>query len=132
MKVNTIATIVASIILLAIIGSIIPDPNEHPAAIARDAEKDSIARIWRKYPYLPRASQYDGSVRPVRAYLENTLNDPGSYTEHRWGRLENHNGTFYVRHSFRARNSFGGMILQDWTFGVDSFGVIVSIIENKN
>jgi hypothetical protein len=131
-KVTSIAfRSIAVIIVFVIVGNLRPDIDNTPQAIERRKEKAAMSRILHKYPYLPMQSAYDGSVRAVRAYLENTLNDPESYTPAEWGQLTNYEGKFYVSHSFRAKNKFGGMVLQDWTFTIDSAGAIVQIVDSK-
>lgn len=72
-------------------------------------------------------SPWDGSVVQVENYLRQTLNDPDSYQSVNWGKvMKRDDGGFFVRHSFRAKNAFGALILQDYVFVLDSAGQIVS------
>jgi hypothetical protein len=68
-------------------------------------------------------SSWDNSVPLVESYIKKGLNDPGSYESVKWGEVgKNDNGTYYVLHTFRAKNGFGGTITQLIEFTIDSDG----------
>lgn len=71
-----------------------------------------------------KASSWDGSVEIVESFIKNNyLNDPSSYESVKWGRLnKNSDGTYVIKHTFRARNGFGGMNQQSMTFLISSDG----------
>lgn len=70
-------------------------------------------------------SEWDGSVSQVKKFLKNTLNDPDSYESVEWGNVvedPTKEGGYLVRHKYRARNAFGGMIMKHQVFKLDSLG----------
>lgn len=72
-------------------------------------------------------SAWDGSVYQVKNYLKKNLKDPDSYEGIEWSKVqENSNGTYTVRHKYRARNSFGGMVIENWVFELDENGNVIS------
>ena len=71
-------------------------------------------------------SEWDGSVRQVKSYLKNNLKDPGSYEGIEWSPVvKNGDGTFKVRHKYRAKNSFGGYVVEEQIFTLDSEGNVI-------
>lgn len=72
-------------------------------------------------------SAWDGSVYQVKNYLKKNLKDPDSYEGIEWSNVvDNGNGTYTVRHKYRARNSFGGMVIENWIFELDENGNVTS------
>lgn len=75
-------------------------------------------------------SSWDNSVPIAEAYLKSQLNDPGSYESVKWGEVgKNENGTYYVLHTFRARNGYGGTLTRIVQFTFDEDGRKVINIE---
>lgn len=74
-------------------------------------------------------SEWDGSVKQVEDYLENTLNDPDSYSSVEWGTVVKNPDTkwYIVRHKYRAKNVFGGTIIKHQVFTLDSLGIVLSV-----
>lgn len=60
----------------------------------------------------------------VREYMKSHLNDPTSYEDVSWGDLTQVNETYFMKHSFRAKNGFGALMLSTKLF-------ILSNKENK-
>lgn len=68
-------------------------------------------------------SSWDGSVRQVERYLKNNLKDPDSYQSIEWSKVvKQSDGSFMVRHKYRAKNSFGGYVVEEKIFTLDSSG----------
>lgn len=86
-------------------------------------------------------SAWDGSVYQVERYLKDDfLKDPDSYEGIEWSkvmpapadiRAEMPSARYMVRHKFRAKNSFGGYVVQTYGFILDSQGNVVSAVEMK-
>ncbi len=77
-----------------------------------------------------RNSAWDGSVYQVKNYLKKNLKDPGSYEGIEWSEVyENPDGTYAVRHKYRAKNSFGGMVVENCIFVLDAQGNVISTSE---
>lgn len=73
--------------------------------------------------------EWDGSVRQVKEYLKDNLNDPNSYDAVEWSPVIQQPETkdFSVRHKYRAKNAFGATILFNQVFIMDSIGIIKSV-----
>lgn len=123
--------VVGIIVLIILITAIIPDPEPTPEELAAKHQADSIQKVMdaalERYPNMPIQNSFDGSVSQVQEYLWRTLNDANSYEAVQWFNLVNPDGTFYIRHKFRAANAFGGKMLQDWVFRLDSSGNVLSV-----
>lgn len=77
----------------------------------------------------PRPTNRDVSVMiGVKSYLRENLYDPKSYQEIEWSPSGiNDAGQYYIRHKYRAKNAFGGYIIEEKIFYLDkSFNVIQS------
>jgi hypothetical protein len=77
-------------------------------------------------------SDYDGSVSQVEKYLKKEyLKDPDSYEGISWSSVQTDNSNaqfkYYVRHKFRAKNSFGGYVIEEMMFYLDNDGYVVSV-----
>ena len=76
----------------------------------------------------------DASVYQVNDYLKNNyLDDPDSYHSISWSEVFKLNdskelgfASYQVRHKFRAKNSFGGYIVEEKIFKLDYKGNVVS------
>lgn len=72
-------------------------------------------------------SPWDASVYQVENYLKrNYLKDPDSYQSIEWGKVVELNSDKYVvRHKYRARNSYGGYVVEEKLFVLDAEGNII-------
>jgi hypothetical protein len=71
-------------------------------------------------------SVYDGSVHQVEQYLKGTLKDPKSYDAMEWSNVEhNSDGQHIVRHKYRAKNSYGGYVIENKIFYLDDKGNVI-------
>ena len=76
---------------------------------------------------LVKNSSWDGSVFHVKQYLKRTLKDPDSYEGIDWSEVQKtDDGNFLVRHKYRAKNSYGGFVIENQIFTYDSEGNILS------
>lgn len=76
-------------------------------------------------------SEWDGSVSQVEKYLKSNLKDPDSYEGVDWSavHMDSVNHTFMVRHKYRAKNSFGGFVVDNKVFYLDSLGNIYNVTD---
>ncbi|NLI36932.1 MAG: hypothetical protein GX416_10530 [Bacteroidales bacterium] len=75
-------------------------------------------------------SPYDASVSQVVQYLKDNLKDPDSYSGVEWSSvIKTDDGGYYVRHKYRAKNSFGGYALENKVFYLDSKGNVINVID---
>lgn len=72
-------------------------------------------------------SSWDGSVSQVVKYLKNNLKDPNSYESIEWGNVTETDNGYIVRHKYRAKNSFGGYVIEHQIFHIDWQGNITSV-----
>jgi hypothetical protein len=76
---------------------------------------------------LGQNSGLDGSVYWVEQYLKRNLKDPDSYQGIEWSVVETlPDRRMRVRHKYRAKNSFGGYVVEQKVFVYDSSGVVHS------
>ena len=75
-----------------------------------------------------RSDTDSSAMEGVRTYLMNTLKDPGSYQDIEWSPVgKNDAGRYYIRHKYRAKNSFGGYVVEEKIFYLDdNFRVVGS------
>jgi hypothetical protein len=76
-------------------------------------------------------SAWDGSVRQVKDYLKDqVLKDPDSYQSIEWSTVvKTSDGSFAVRHKFRAKNSFGGYVIENYIFTLDPQGNVTGAVD---
>lgn len=74
-------------------------------------------------------SSWDGSVYQVKKYLKNNLNDYKSYESIEWSEVEKTSTGYLVRHKFRAKNGFGGYIIENKIFYLDSNGIVTNVTD---
>lgn len=74
-------------------------------------------------------SGFDASVWQVKNYLKKEyLLDPRSYEGIEWGAVnKKDNGGYWVRHKYRAKNRFGGYVIENKVFHLDASGKVVGV-----
>lgn len=71
-------------------------------------------------------SAWDGSVRQVETWLEQNLKDPNSFEAIEWGKvLKADSGNFLVRVKYRAKNSYGGYVIEEKLFELSPQGGVL-------
>ena len=81
-----------------------------------DIQKKQIGKITN--------SPFDGSVHQVKKYLKTSLKDPDSYESISWGKLQKNSNGYSVYHKYRAKNSFGGFVVEEHIFNISEDGTI--------
>jgi predicted Zn finger-like uncharacterized protein len=71
----------------------------------------------------------DGSVYQVEMYLNKTLKDPDSFQAIEWSPVQETDTGYIVRCKYRAKNSFGGYVIENQIFILDKKGNVLSGIE---
>jgi len=66
-----------------------------------------------------------GTVWQVTEYVLAHLKDPDSFRTIKWGNVVETSGKFAVRLNYRAKNSFGGLVVSDEVFFLDEQGHVV-------
>lgn len=96
-----------------------PVPSTAPAA-APSAPKEPVVN-----------SGWDGSVWQVEHYLERNLKDPDSFEAIDWFTVvkNNDNNTYLVRCRYRAKNSFGGFVIEDRLFQLNKNGDVIAAVD---
>lgn len=72
-------------------------------------------------------SPWDGSVYQVKNHLKNNLKDPDSYEGIEWSTVVETKNGYTVRHKYRAKNSFGGYVVENQIFYLDFKGNVISV-----
>ena len=72
-------------------------------------------------------NKWNGGVKQVEDYLENTLRDPDSYESIEWSEVKQKDDGYYVRHKYRAKNGFGGYVVANQLFHLDFSGNVVDV-----
>lgn len=76
-----------------------------------------------------RNSTLDASVHQVETFLKKNLNDPKSYESIEWSALNETKNSWYkywVRHKYRAKNGFGGYVIENQIFYLDEDGNVLN------
>lgn len=76
-----------------------------------------------------RNSKWDGGVRQVEDYLERHLKDPDSVEYIEWSPVAEIPEGFQVRVKYRAKNSYGGYVIEEKLFRLTSEGQITSVTD---
>ena len=97
---------------------------------------DIHEKVKKKIEYeenLPKItnSSWDGSVWQVKKYLKEKLKDPDSYESIEWGTVIEKNDVYQVRHKYRAKNSFGGYVIEECLFTLDKEGNVIDVLMLK-
>jgi hypothetical protein len=75
-------------------------------------------------------SPYDGSVSPVKYWLREHLKDPDSVQYIDWSNVKTlDDGQHAVLVKYRAKNSFGGYVIEQRLFVLDSKGVVAKVVD---
>lgn len=73
---------------------------------------------------------WDGSVSQVKSWLNANLKDPNSLEFIEWSPVsKTKEGGFMVRVKYRAKNSFGGYVVENKLFLLNSAGIVISNID---
>jgi len=75
-------------------------------------------------------SEWDASVSQVKSWLKANLKDPSSIKYIEWSTVsKTDDGGFMVRVKYRAKNSFGGFVVENKVFIMNSSGTVLSNID---
>lgn len=74
-------------------------------------------------------SPWDGSVYQVENYLKKNLKDPESYEGIEWSSVIEKDGNYQVRHKYRAKNSFGGYVIENCIFTLSKDGTVIDVVK---
>jgi hypothetical protein len=81
-------------------------------------------------PEVVTNSSWDGSVYQVESWLKDNVKDPDSLEFIEWSPVsKTKDGGFMVRAKFRAKNSFGGYVIENKLFFLDSTGSLTKSID---
>ena len=72
-------------------------------------------------------SSFDASVSQVKEYLKKNLKDPKSYESIEWSKVKEESYGYSVYHKYRAKNSFGGYVIESQIFHLDFGGNVIKV-----
>lgn len=115
------------IILIVVIFVILPaTPSWRSPPINK---KVSEKKINKQKQETVSNSPWNASVWQVASYLKDNLKDPKSFEAIEWSTVAKHdNGNFSVRCKYRAKNSFGGYVIENQIFTLDPKGNVIGVI----
>lgn len=73
-------------------------------------------------------SAWDGSVSQVKRYIERNAKDPKSVDYIDWSKVSRQGSGYVVRVKYRAKNSFGGFVVEEKIFVLDADGEVVEAV----
>jgi hypothetical protein len=83
-----------------------------------------------RYGGTVESSAWDGSVWQVKQWLKDNLKDPKSLDIMEWSKLvEEPDGNLAVRVKYRAKNSFGGYVIENKVVRLSRNGDILGVYE---
>lgn len=76
--------------------------------------------------------KYTQAIAGVRYYLKHKyLKDPDSYEGIEWGAFGSYNkDTYFALHKYRAKNSFGGYVVEEKVFVLDKEGNVLKVVDD--
>lgn len=113
------------IIIIGIFGSIIGGNDTK-------STKTKSSSTPKKPTEIVSNSAWDGSVYQVERYLKNNLKDPDSFEAIEWSPVSKVNlptHKYIVRCKYRAKNSFGGYVIDNQLFYLDGQGNVVNVMQ---
>ncbi|MGB5988151.1 MAG: hypothetical protein WBG43_00195 [Marinifilaceae bacterium] len=87
---------------------------------------DKSIKDYEDKKVLVKNSAIDDSVFQVVEYLKKNLNDPDSYQSIVWGRVNKEGNNYTVTHKYRAKNGFGGYVIELKHFVLNKNGIVIS------
>lgn len=122
----TLAKPVTALLVILIAWSMLSGPSEDPAP-TRSATSSPAPKS------TPRAtvtnSGWDGSVWQVEHYLKRNLKDPDSFDAIEWSPVIDNGNGYAVRCRYRAKNSFGGYVIEEKIFAMNKNGDVISVAD---
>ncbi len=129
-KRRPVVSVAIGIWSLLMVGNISKEVFDYqPRAVAESRITNTAPRPYQ--PPQPPApvvsnSAWDGSVWQVERFLERNLKDPDSFEAIEWSPVLDTGDGFTVRCQYRARNGFGGMVVENKLFRLSLNGDVVS------
>ncbi len=126
--------VIGGLVLLSIVGRFVA-PDE---AASDDATAKPLTLAERKADSTAQAERLlierqENAELAVRRYLRHNLNDWDSYESDGFFPVieasKKDQYRYYVKHRFRAKNSFGALVLQTWSFQLNEQLEVVSTEE---
>ncbi len=124
------------ILIVVVIGYLMGNDNNNENQKPQSIKRVETQRT--KTPDKPREivsnSEWDGSVSQVKKYLKRNLKDPKSYESIEWSPVvkldtDDLQHKFIVRHKYRAKNSYGGYVIENQMFYLDQNGYVLKSME---
>lgn len=98
------------------------------ATIEREVEEFLNKKMLEGGSVEVKNNKWNGGVKQVEDYLKHSyLRDPDSYESIEWSEVKEKSDGYYVRHKYRAKNGFGGMVVANQLFHLDFSGNVVDV-----
>ncbi len=110
--------IIGGVVLIFIVSIFTREPNKSNKTLQKNTTSEMVSN-----------SAWDGSVYQVKSYLENVLKDPDSFEAIEWSTVQNVDTGYMVRCKYRARNSYGGYVIENKIFILNKSGNVISVVD---
>ncbi len=114
--------ILGAFIALGLLGSFIPEDEStstKESSVVKESVKTVEEETVKKDANMPLVSAWDGVASSIKTYLKSNLNDPKSLEIVEKSYMFKINDNLWAqRVKYRARNSFGGMVLEEYVFTI--------------
>ena len=96
------------------------NPSSYEEEVARMYRETNQKATQERHPKASTRSYSTDEIKAlIRFYLDDNLNDPKSYQSVEWGTLSTEGNVYKIRHKYRAKNAFGGYVLENKIFILD-------------
>jgi len=106
-------------------------PAKAAAAAAAATRRAGAAAMKALCGDEPRQSAWDGMVAPAVGWIKDNLNDPGSYEAVGCTPPKLTDACWLTVCQFRAKNAFGALILNEYSFTIGANGVILAAVRSE-
>jgi len=115
------------IIIIAVVFAIFFLPILLPISYSDSKSDKNSPKIKEE---IVKNSAWDGSVRQVDTWIRSNLKDPDSLEYIDWSPVvKKEGGGYLVRVKYRAKNSFGGYVIEEKVVILDSRGNVISFYD---
>lgn len=98
--------------------------------LARARDQAACAAKFKGHPDV-RGSIWDGSFYEVEQYLKRQMRDPDSFEAIKWTSPIKGCGTYTVGVRYRAKNGFGGYVVEEAVATLAADGQVLSVLRTK-
>lgn len=118
--------VVGCIALMVVVAAVTPEYEEAKVAEEETLPKEKAEQLEQAEELTPHKKELKCKVA-VMIYLKRVLNDPDSFEEVSWSKVEETELGYTITHTFRAKNGFGAKILNQKTFYLNKQFIVTNV-----